>query len=55
MERFPESMVIAGVDPHVANAERVRATDRDNLDRLSRCNALYDPDNLFLNQSSRPA
>ena len=82
------SMVIAGVDPDPANAERlrdwtvdywealhpysmggayvnfmmdegrerVRATYRDNYNRLVRIKALYDPENLFhVNQNIRPA
>ena len=36
--------------------ERVRATYRDNYDRLARIKAQYDPDNLFrVNQNIRPA
>jgi hypothetical protein len=36
--------------------ERVRATYRDNYDRLTRVKREYDPDNLFhLNQNIRPA
>jgi len=36
--------------------ERVRATYRDNYDRLARIKASYDPDNLFhVNQNIRPA
>jgi hypothetical protein len=36
--------------------ERVRATYRDNYDRLARVKREYDPDNLFhLNQNIRPA
>jgi len=81
------NMVIAGVDPHPANrdritawtkdywdalhpysaggayvnfmmeegGERVRATYRDNYDRLAAIKRLYDPDNLFrVNQNIRP-
>jgi FAD/FMN-containing dehydrogenase len=37
-------------------AERVRATYRDNYDRLARVKATYDPDNLFcVNQNVPPA
>jgi FAD/FMN-containing dehydrogenase len=36
--------------------ERVRASYRDNYDRLARIKAEYDPDNLFrVNQNIRPA
>jgi FAD/FMN-containing dehydrogenase len=82
------SMVIAGVDPDPANAERlrawtvdywealhpysmggaylnfmmeegqerIRATYRDNYERLARVKAAYDPDNLFhVNHNIRPA
>ena len=36
--------------------ERVRATYRDNYDRLSKVKAKYDPDNLFrVNQNIKPA
>jgi FAD/FMN-containing dehydrogenase len=36
--------------------ERVRATYRDNYERLARVKAAYDPDNLFhVNQNVRPA
>ncbi len=36
--------------------ERVRATYRDNYDRLARIKARYDPNNLFhVNQNIRPA
>jgi FAD/FMN-containing dehydrogenase len=36
--------------------ERVRASYRDNYDRLTRIKATYDPDNLFrVNQNIRPA
>jgi hypothetical protein len=35
--------------------ERVRATYRDNFERLGRIKARYDPDNLFhVNQNIRP-
>ena len=35
--------------------ERVRATYRDNYDRLARIKARYDPDNLFhVNQNIDP-
>jgi FAD/FMN-containing dehydrogenase len=36
--------------------ERVRATYRDNYNRLAAIKAAYDPDNLFhINQNIRPA
>ena len=36
--------------------ERIRASYRDNYDRLARIKAEYDPDNLFrVNQNIRPA
>jgi FAD/FMN-containing dehydrogenase len=36
--------------------ERVRATYRDNYDRLARIKAAYDSDNVFhLNQNIQPA
>ena len=36
--------------------ERVRASYRDNYDRLARIKRTYDPDNLFrVNQNIRPA
>ena len=36
--------------------ERVRASYRDNYDRLARIKAEYDPDNLFrVNQNIKPA
>ena len=36
--------------------ERVRATYRDNYDRLARVKAQYDPDNVFhVNQNIQPA
>ena len=36
--------------------ERVRATYRDNYDRLARVKAQYDPDNVFrVNQNIHPA
>jgi FAD/FMN-containing dehydrogenase len=36
--------------------ERVRATYRDNYDRLARVKASYDPDNVFhINQNIHPA
>ena len=36
--------------------ERVRASYRDNYDRLARIKATYDPDNLFrVNQNIEPA
>jgi FAD/FMN-containing dehydrogenase len=35
--------------------ERVRASYRDNYDRLTRIKATYDPDNLFrVNQNIEP-
>ena len=36
--------------------DRIRATYRDNYDRLSKVKAKYDPDNFFnVNQNIRPA
>ena len=36
--------------------ERVRASYRDNYDRLAKIKAKYDPDNLFhVNQNIKPA
>jgi FAD/FMN-containing dehydrogenase len=36
--------------------ERVKATYRDNYDRLARAKAQYDPDNTFrVNQNTTPA
>lgn len=36
--------------------ERVRATYRDNYDRLARVKTQYDPDNIFhVNQNIQPA